>query len=172
MPVLHLVLPMPPSANAYWRAAPGKGLVPSRRALAYKAVVAMECQRLGVQPLLGDVRLVGTVYRARATGDLDNTLKVLLDALEGHAFLDDAQVSAIALSRSPGTHRGQARVELELHGAAFASDTQVRAFQEKRAQASGRRRISRNAKSTRRLVNMSICGRVARRPTPNLRSPR
>ncbi|RZI76130.1 MAG: RusA family crossover junction endodeoxyribonuclease, partial [Rubrivivax sp.] len=97
---VRLVLPYPPSANAYWKPARGRGLVPSGEALAYKATVARLVGTPRAQPLAGLVRLSLTVYRPRRVGGLDNTLKVLGDDLNGLAWLDDEQVVAIHAERA------------------------------------------------------------------------
>jgi hypothetical protein len=63
-----LVLPYPISANRYWRSVPGRGVD-------------------------GPVALTITLYRPAKRGDLDNRIKVLVDALGGGiAYRDDSQV--------------------------------------------------------------------------------
>jgi nitric oxide reductase large subunit len=39
----------------------------------------------------------GSVFRPRASGDLDNRIKVLVDALQGIAYANDSQVKHIDL---------------------------------------------------------------------------
>jgi Holliday junction resolvase RusA-like endonuclease len=88
---MNLTLPYPPSANAYWRTWKGRILV-SAEARKYKQGVRLRALTAGVRPMSGPVMVALGVYRPRKTGDLDNTLKVLLDSLCGVAFEDDAQV--------------------------------------------------------------------------------
>lgn len=118
---LRLTMPYPPSANEYWKPAPGLGLVPSRKALAYKKRVRALLAAT-TRPLRGQVVLSGTVYRPLRSGDLGNRLKVLEDALNGIAFLDDSQICAYRnFEFAPWTDKGNPRVELTLVGEAFAS---------------------------------------------------
>jgi len=91
-------LPMPPSANVYWRNVKGKTLV-SAEAKSYKKEVAKLAHRLGMRPLNGDVRLVIQVYRNQASGDLSNRIKVIEDALNGVGYFDDSQVVQILAQR-------------------------------------------------------------------------
>ena len=88
-----LTLPVPPSVNTYWRHIAIGGqprTLISESGRDYKHTVAI----LGsaCDPFTGPVSLAYYVYRPRKSGDLDNYLKSLLDALKGIAFIDDAQV--------------------------------------------------------------------------------
>lgn len=87
----RIVLPYPPSANRYWRSVRGRVLV-SAEARAYKQRVAWLCLSQRVRPQSGALSVSVSVFRPRRIGDLDNTLKVLLDSLRGIAFEDDDQV--------------------------------------------------------------------------------
>ncbi|RKG97010.1 RusA family crossover junction endodeoxyribonuclease, partial [Corallococcus sp. CA047B] len=139
---VHLVLPYPPSANTYWRAAKGRGLVPSREALAYKAAVARVAALAQVKPLAGPVRLTLTVYRPRRTGDLDNTLKVLNDALNGLAWLDDEQVVSIHAERADD--KAAPRVELVASAERFATPTEADTHRQARLERAKKARTTRN----------------------------
>lgn len=86
--------PLPPSANRYWRLAKGR-LIVSDEARRYKAAVAMLARCDGVKLLSGPVRLTLRVFRARKSGDLDNRIKILGDALQGVFYANDAQVVEI-----------------------------------------------------------------------------
>lgn len=90
-----LRLPMPPSANVYWRL--GKhGLYVSDEAKQYKQEVWILAREYGIyDPLEGAVIVTAKVYRPRKAGDLDNRLKVLLDALQGTAYHNDKQIVEI-----------------------------------------------------------------------------
>jgi crossover junction endodeoxyribonuclease RusA len=88
---MNLTLPYAPSANRYWRNYRGVTVV-SDEARDYKDIVRLIATRQGVEPVSGPVALTVTVYRPRKSGDLDNRLKVLLDALGGVAYHDDKQV--------------------------------------------------------------------------------
>lgn len=101
---MMFVLPYPPSANAYWRSVRGRVLV-SAEARAYKQKVQLLAKKQRGHVLwdaltAGPVAVTISVYRPRKIGDLDNTLKVLLDALKGVAFEDDSQVVELIATRS------------------------------------------------------------------------
>jgi crossover junction endodeoxyribonuclease RusA len=88
-----LILPFPPSANRYWRSVPGRGVLLSAEARRYKEDAGMVALAAGVRPVDGPVALTVTLYRPAKRGDLDNRIKVLLDALGGGiAYRDDSQV--------------------------------------------------------------------------------
>lgn len=93
-------LPYPPSANRYWRIFRNRA-VPSKDATAYKRAVRSRCCSL--RPVGGKIA-VSVTLRPKLTKagkaskviiDLDNCLKVALDALQGIAYHNDAQVVEI-----------------------------------------------------------------------------
>ena len=96
-----LTLPYPPTANRYWRVWRGRA-VKSTEARAYQELVRKLCRVQGArgEPFAGPVEVVISVYRPRKRGDLDNTLKVALDALKGIAFVDDEQIVGIDARRA------------------------------------------------------------------------
>lgn len=138
----RLTLPYPPSANTYWKPAPGRGLVPSGEALRYKAAVERLAREAGVLPLTGSVRFTLWAYRPRRVGDLDNVRKVLLDALQGWAYLDDGQVSEDHGFRLEDP--AHPRVEVLLEGEAFATAAEAEAYRRERVQRSAKARATRN----------------------------
>lgn len=97
-PALLLTLPVPPSANTYWRHV-GHRVLLSADARAYRHTVAQSCLIQRVRPLTGDITVSIVWYRARKSGDPDNRIKQLLDALRGHAYGDDAQVADCRIRR-------------------------------------------------------------------------
>ena len=106
-----IVLPLPPSANRYWRAFRGRTVV-SADAKAYKHGVWLVCQHAGFSPFIGPVAVYAHVYRARKAGDLDNMQKVLLDSLNGIAYNDDAQI--VELHSWRHDDKANPRVEVEI----------------------------------------------------------
>lgn len=92
-----LSLPIPPSANRYWRMS-GHHIIVSEEAKAYKQMVRLFCGQVDRMP--GDVAVSFTVYRARKSGDLDNYTKVMLDALKGTLYEDDSAVVEIHAKRA------------------------------------------------------------------------
>ncbi|QSQ17214.1 RusA family crossover junction endodeoxyribonuclease [Myxococcus landrumensis] len=137
-----MTLPYPPSANAYWRAARGRGLVPSAQATAYKAAVARAVANARVRPLAGPVRMHVVVYRPRQTGDLDNALKVLCDALNGAAWLDDEQVVKLLAVRKDDA--SAPRVELRAMGERHATHEEAVTHRRVRAERAAKARATRN----------------------------
>lgn len=112
---MKLVLPYPPSANRYWRSDRGRAPHRSEEAKAYKLAVGMVVTQQGTQAIevhRGPVAVTVAVYRPRKSGDLDNRLKVLLDALKGIAFEDDEQVVRIEATRHDD--KANPRVEVEV----------------------------------------------------------
>lgn len=106
-----LKLEFPPSSNQYWRRGP-HGMYVSQEARAYRDKVAVACRQHHVQPLVGPVCL--SIYAAMpsARRDLNNTEKILSDALQGYLFWDDVQIVQTHLYRceAPAPKRANAHV--------------------------------------------------------------
>lgn len=103
-------LPMPPSANVYWRNVVIRGVartLVSEDAKNYKKEIGELAHRLGMRPAKGNVVITLQVYRNQASGDLDNRIKVTLDALRGIAFEDDDQVTEIHAYRHDDKGNGR-----------------------------------------------------------------
>lgn len=120
--MISLVLPYPVSANRYWRsfAHPRTGRVVtivSDDAREYKAQVARIALVQGLRkPLPGPVSLAFRLVPPNLICmDLDNCLKVAIDALKGIAFEDDSLVAHFeAWKCSPDGH---ARLEVSVEAA-------------------------------------------------------
>ena len=89
---ITLRLPSPPSSNRWWRNWRGR-MVKSTEARVYQAGVAMAIHRQGgpiraPQPVSVTIRW----YRDRKSGDLDKRVPIILDALQGIVYDNDAQV--------------------------------------------------------------------------------
>jgi crossover junction endodeoxyribonuclease RusA len=110
MQLIQLHLPYPPSTNRYWRTFRGRP-VPSKEATEFKRIVkeASKQQDLynGItwnELYAGDVevtiqllpKLTAAGIASKVCIDLDNCLKVLLDAIQGTCIEDDKQVKRIA----------------------------------------------------------------------------
>ena len=91
-------LPYPPSSNRYWRFYRGV-VVRSSDAVQYKKAVASALRYAGVDLLNGDISVAMIVYRPRQQGDLDNRIKILLDAMNGIVYVDDKQIAVIHAER-------------------------------------------------------------------------
>lgn len=114
--MIKLTLPLPPSANRYWRRA-GNRIYVSQEAQDYKAHVGWLCNQQGIEPLSGDVWVALKVYRKQKRGDLDNTLKVTLDSLNGYAYTDDSQIVHI------GAHRYDDKVNPRIEVTIYFGET-------------------------------------------------
>lgn len=110
-PAQHITLPYPPSANRYWRSWRGR-MVVSDAAKTYKLAAWMVAQSAGIHPLAGDVAISVHVYRPARRGDVDNSLKVLLDALIGVAYQDDSQIVELHVWRHDDKRNPRAEVEI------------------------------------------------------------
>lgn len=108
---MQITLPEPPSANRYWRTYRGK-VVPSTEAKRYKAAVALLASRSKPIPAGTPCSVLIRWYRGIRSGDLDNRIKVLLDALKGLAFEDDGQVVELHAYRHDDA--GNPRVEVDV----------------------------------------------------------
>ena len=95
---MNLTLPYPPSANRYWRHSNNR-TYRSHEAVKYINQVGKLCSDAGIVPTAETVKVTVEIYRPAKRGDLDNTLKVLLDSLCGYAFKDDSQVVEIHAMR-------------------------------------------------------------------------
>ena len=92
-------LPYPPSANRYWRNVRGRTIV-SAEAKAYKAEAGWSAKAQGACCIeAGNIIVKIDAYRPRRRGDLDNVLKITLDALNGVAYADDSQITRIEANR-------------------------------------------------------------------------
>ncbi len=103
--VIEFTLPTPPSANRYWRNVNGH-MTKSKEAKDYielagwKVLAQVETGVLsalceGGKPLSVSLRW----YRPAKRGDLDNSLKVALDALSGLVYKDDKVIVHIEAFR-------------------------------------------------------------------------
>ena len=119
MTPVTLLLPYPVSANRYWRSYVPKGwtralVVLSPEAKAFKEECGWRARAAGVRaPVTCPVALSIRLYpRDRRLLDIDNALKVVVDALKGIAYEDDKQVWRLDIERR--TPDGNPRLELTI----------------------------------------------------------
>jgi crossover junction endodeoxyribonuclease RusA len=108
---MELSLPLPPSANHYYRCVGGATLI-SREGRGYRQTVGAALAAMRVTQLRGRLWVRVTLYppdcRRR---DLDNALKCLLDALaHGGVYADDSQIDHLDIQRGPVTPGGGVHV--------------------------------------------------------------
>ena len=117
--------PLPPSANRYWRYVRGRVVV-SEEAVNYKYTVAMlaRCSSPPVVQLTGPVSVTVAIYRARKAGDLDNFCKILLDAMQGTFYTNDAQIRELHATLHDDRHDPRVEVTvMSIRGAAVTAET-------------------------------------------------
>lgn len=120
-----LELPYPPSANKYWRTCKGSSKpYVSNEAKKYKKLVWKLSLAAGVRKTSGAVELkVGLQPKRNKDGtasktciDLDNCLKITLDALNDVAYIDDKQVKRLVVEYLPPVPDGGLLVEVSQYG--------------------------------------------------------
>lgn len=116
---MRLVLPYPVSANRYWRTVVNRKTeramtFVSKEAEAFKEECAWRAKEQGCRaPIEGLVELrIRLVPKNGVCMDLDNALKVTIDALKGIVYADDSQVYRIEAERVDADPTG-ARLEVE-----------------------------------------------------------
>ena len=117
-PILRLGYPV--SANRYWRTCRGR-TYRSAEAEQYKALVKLAAARAGMKGLAVPVSVAITLHpkltkkgvASLARMDLDNCIKVTLDALNGVAYCDDRQVVRLIAEIGPPMSGGGLSVAVE-----------------------------------------------------------
>jgi crossover junction endodeoxyribonuclease RusA len=108
---IQLTLPMPPSLNVYWRKFRNR-MVISDAGLAFRTATHVICQNAEITPFQGRIAVTVKVYRPANRGDLDNSLKAILDALNQCAYRDDSQIDELHAYKY--LDRANPRVEVEV----------------------------------------------------------
>ena len=95
---MRLTLPLPPSANAYWRSIPHGNscrAILSKAGRKYKASAEYALSAQRTELLTGPVAVTFTVFFPNKRGDLDNRIKPAGDVLQGFAYENDRQIVEI-----------------------------------------------------------------------------
>jgi crossover junction endodeoxyribonuclease RusA len=112
---MRLEIPWPPSINHYWRRNPnGRGNFISGEGKAYLAHVVLLLKMMKLKPIEGPISIkIELNPPNKLRRDLDNCLKVLIDAIaKGGAMGDDFQIKHIEASMLEVVKDGRAVVEL------------------------------------------------------------
>jgi crossover junction endodeoxyribonuclease RusA len=117
--MMILNLDYPVSANRYWRSFNGR-MVKSAEANDYQRHVSLVARAYGAEMINGPVKIWVTLMpKLNADGseskvciDLDNCLKVALDALQGIAFDNDRQIRRIVATYGDAVAHGGMRVAI------------------------------------------------------------
>ena len=107
-----VILPLPPTVNHYTVNTGRGGRALTDEARNWKKAAELAVYHAHLVRYDGPVAVTLHVYRERKTGDLDNRAKLTLDALNGHAWGDDAQVVELHAYRRDDA--ANPRVEVEI----------------------------------------------------------
>jgi Holliday junction resolvase RusA-like endonuclease len=112
--VQGLVLPVPPSANRWWRRS-GTHMYKSTEARDYQTYVNRLARSLGIRMIRrpSQVAFQVTWYRDKKMGDLDKRLGIVLDALQGVVYENDSQIVEILAKRIDAT--SNPRIEVTVY---------------------------------------------------------
>lgn len=112
---MQIEMPYPISTNRYWRNFRGRPVV-SKEAKDYRREIALRTHQNGLYaPIDGPVRVDATLHPKKPLKpskseprciDIDNALKVMLDALQGIAYENDSQVREIHIKRGEPVEGG------------------------------------------------------------------
>ncbi len=111
---VNLILELPPSSNMYWRMDRRGFNYLSKEAKDYKKHVA-DIAGLDT-PIASEIVLSAKVFRPQRSGDLDNRLKILCDALQGVVYWNDGQIVEIHAYRFEDKLRPRVEVEIQVLG--------------------------------------------------------
>jgi crossover junction endodeoxyribonuclease RusA len=106
---VKLTLPYPPSLNRLYRMVNGRFLT-SEVGRDYKKAILRSIH--GVKKIEVPIRITVEAYRPAKRGDLDNTLKALVDSMQGICYENDSQIVEIHAYRKDD--KVNPRVEIEI----------------------------------------------------------
>lgn len=99
--IFIVTLPWAPGLNHYYRTPKGMSHpILSAEGRAYKNSAGVWVWAAGITtPVLGPLFVDLTCYRPRKRGDIDGPLKAVLDAMNGHLWVDDDQIVELFVHR-------------------------------------------------------------------------
>lgn len=109
---LYVDMVLPPKPPVYMKHRAFRVL--SKEAKAYKEHVAEVAG--GGTPFIGKVWVTVKWYRPRQIGDIDAPIKIILDAMSGHVYLDDKQVKRLHVDCLDDKDRPRVEVTIEALG--------------------------------------------------------
>lgn len=123
--MVRLTVPYPPTLNKIWRHVRGH-VVLSDEARAYKDMVQAIAKVASGKNAMWEttfreataVVVSLRLYRPRKVGDIDNALKLILDAMQKTVYVNDSQIVELHVYRHDDKHNP--RVEVEVSEAAQA----------------------------------------------------
>lgn len=113
---MKAILPYPPSTNRIWRSFSlpqgGVRVVLTPEAKRYKEEVFWRAKCAGMRVINGPVAVnIRLVPHGRRSIDVDNCIKITLDALQGVAYRNDRQVRRL-FAEVADPEKGKARLEV------------------------------------------------------------
>lgn len=110
---MRLILPVPPSWNRSYRAGKGRFYTP-QAIVDFRTSVLVAGRNAHVRPFPREclVAVAFWWYRGRQAGDLDKRVSVVLDALAGVWYCDDAQVAEMHCYRLEDKRHPRLEVEV------------------------------------------------------------
>lgn len=110
-------VPGPPVPKARARIGRGRAYTPART-VRHERLVWAYAAKAQVRPLAGDIEVRCRFYLVRRPDpqhplDVDNLLKLVLDALKGKGWTDDSQVADLHGRRFVDTENPRTEVEIE-----------------------------------------------------------
>lgn len=91
-PTIDITLPVPPITNTMYRTTRNGIVYKKPEVKKYQETVKKICVEKKLVPILGPVKVDLLWYRGKKVGDLDGRIKIILDALQGHAYENDKQI--------------------------------------------------------------------------------
>ena len=112
-----ITLPLPISANVYWRHTTVRGkpmIYVSQEAQTYRELVGWRCLEANIGPFHGSLKMTIQAYICDVRRDTDNVVKVLFDAMQGHAYDDDNQIVEYHVYRHKAKTRKDGKVIVDI----------------------------------------------------------
>ena len=111
--MIQITLPYPPSVNRYLKRFSNGHVTLSQAARDFKTEVGWTCLAAGINPILAECKVTIHLYRPSRRGDIDNPVKCLLDALQGHAYTNDRDITEIHIYRHDDKSNPRVEIEIE-----------------------------------------------------------